>query len=167
MVWATGVIFEKTLLEHDKKRDHFQHLGGRCWERSYLRQRLRQRHRRQRRVGQSNLATGNGRRYRPPSVLYSSRSLTWSSLSVLSFAVLRHSLLLYFLRIDRHAESRCCSSPMSTTVHRRNPRKKFLFLINTTTRFNTLEFQEKTWDTQSLICVMEVIVSHGRRLVNA
>lgn len=70
------------------KKGTISHLGG-SWERSYLR--LRQRRRRQGRVGQSNLAAGNGRRYRPPSVLRSSRSLTWSSLSVLSFAVLRHS----------------------------------------------------------------------------
>lgn len=70
--------------------------GKGCRERSYLRRRPRRlrwprwRRRRQRRVGQSNLATGDGRRYRP-SILHSSRSLTWSSLSVLLFTIPRHS----------------------------------------------------------------------------
>lgn len=58
---------DASLAHTQQEKKDISHLGEGCWERSHLRRRPRRPRwrRRQRRVGQSNLATGDGRRYRP------------------------------------------------------------------------------------------------------
>jgi len=56
---------DASLAHTQQEKKDISHLGEGCWERSHLRRRPPWQRRRQRRVGQSNLATGDGRRYRP------------------------------------------------------------------------------------------------------
>lgn len=115
VIWATGVIFQEASLAHTRQeKENMSHPGEGCWERSYLRRRPRRPRRprwRQRRVGQSNLATGDGRRYRPLTLCPPFESIT--HLIIPLRFIIRHttvqSLCLPRMEIGHHAEYRCCS----------------------------------------------------------
>lgn len=150
-----------------------------CWERSYLRRRSRWR-RRQRRVGQSNLATGDGRRYRPlyplssirvdhsldhPSPFYYSpyhshfafhewrSAIMPSTVAVYSFPqTFAYSILPFPPPRPSTPAAMVRLNVILVKNYRRNSLKKFLLLINIMVWFYMYDGFEKKKNVQSSFC---------------